>query len=301
MGRLIGIGGVLVVVAVVGLFLGFGAYFVEDTEGTFAETAASLSAEGKTVAIDPACLWPLLDVSVSPDAPEAPERISLADCAPSDAETEIDGDWNRVSLQRGEPGDADFERRYSGARLALMSDEGLLALEAYDNWGGSGVFGSLITGRRASQGAELSDIKIHAFGDRCNGGLGGTRIGADGDLIASANMTPWDIMIEPLADLPFDAQWEAGKARFGEAFGQASSCAICCSAVTREYEPDGQGGLVAVGLRYDPGAAPSSEDTLTVCLEDAVRQAAGADGLVEAGEQAALGSLIDACAKEMSN
>lgn len=301
MGRLVAIGGVLIVVAVVGLFLGFGAYFVEDTEGAFAEKVAPVSDEVKAVAIDPACLWPLLDVSVSPDAPEAPARISLVDCSPGDAETEIDGDWTRVSLHRGEPGEADFERRYSGARLALISDEGLLALEAYDNWGGSGVFGSLITGRLTSQGAELSDIKIHAFGDRCNGGLGGTRTGADGNLIASANMTPWDIMIEPFADLPFDAQWEAGKARFGEAFGQASSCAICCSAVTREYGPDGQGGLVAVGLRYDPGAAPSSEDALTVCLEEAVRQAAGADGLVEAGEQAALGPLIDACAQEMSN
>lgn len=301
MGRLVAIGGVLIVVAVVGLFLGFGAYFVEDTEGALSEKAAPASDEVKAVAIDPACLWPLLDVSVSPDSPEAPARISLVDCSPKDAETEIDGDWTRVLLQRGEPGDTDFERRYSGARLALMSDEGRLALEAYDNWGGSGVFGSLITGRLTSQGAELSDIKIHAFGDRCNGGLGGTRIGADGDLIASANMTPWDIMIEPLADLPFDAQWEAGKARFGEAFGQASSCAICCSAVTREYGPDGQGGLVAVGLRYDPGAAPSSEDTLTVCLEDAVRQAAGADGLVEAGEQAALGPLIDACAQAVPN
>ncbi len=301
MGRLVAIGGVLIVVAVVGLFLGFGAYFVEDTEGALAEKVAPASDEAKAVAIDPACLWPLLDVSVSPDAPEAPAHISLVDCSPEDAETEIDGDWIRVSLQRGEPGEADFERRYSGVRLALMSDEGRLALEAYDNWGGSGVFGSLITGRLRSQGAGLSDINVHAFGDRCNGGLGGTRIGADGDLIASANMTPWDIMIEPFADLPFDAQWQAGKARFGEAFGQAASCAICCSAVTREYGPDGQGGLIAVGLRYDPGASPSSEDTLTVCLEDAVRQAAGADGLVEAGEQAALGPLIDACAQAVPN
>lgn len=301
MGRLIGFGGALIVVAVAGLFLGFGAYFVEDNEGGSDEVAAAVSSEAGAVVVDPACLWPLLDISISPDAPEAPSSISLVDCSPDDAETELDGDWVRVSLQRGGPEDPNFERRFSGARSAYLSDEGWLVLEAYDNWGGSGVFGSLITGRLTSQGAELSDIKVQAFGDRCNGGLGGTRIGADGDLIASANMTPWDIMTEPLADLPFDAQWEAGKARFGEAFGQAASCAICCSAVTREYGPDDQGGLVAVGLRYDPGAAPSAEDALTVCLEDAVRQAAGADGLVETAEQAALGPLIDACAKAMSN
>lgn len=251
--------------------------------------------------VDPACLWPVLDTVFSPDAPDAPASVALQGCAPADAEIVLDGDWNRVSLQRGEPGEADFERRFSGARAAHHSEEGWIAVEAYDNWGGSGVFSSLVAGRLAADGAALRDIKVHAFGDRCNGGLAGAAMNAGGRLTASANMTPWDIMIEPFADLPFEAQWEAGKARFGAAFGQASSCAICCSAVTREYRQDDQRGLVAVGLRYDPGTAPSSEDALTVCLEDAVRQAAGADALVEAAERATLGPLIDSCAKSISN
>jgi hypothetical protein len=301
MGRLVGIGGVLIVVAVVGLFLGFGAYFAEDTEGALAEKVAAASNEANAIVIDPACLWPLLDTSFSPDAPSAPSQVNLQNCAPADAEIVLDGDWNRVSLQRGEPGKADFERRFSGARAAHHSEEGWIAVEAYDNWGGSGVFSSLVAGRLAADGAALRDIKVHAFGDRCNGGLAGAAMNAGGRLTASANMTPWDIMIEPFADLPFEAQWEAGKARFGAAFGQASSCAICCSAVTREYGLDDQRGLVAVGLRYDPGTAPSSEDALTVCLEDAVCQAAGADALVEAAERATLGPLIDSCAKSISN
>lgn len=301
MARLLTIGGVLIVIAIAGLFLGFGAYFVEDIEQSRTNHVAPVSAGSDAVMIDPACLWPLLDVSVSPDAPPAPSQVRLHGCSPAEAETEIDGDWSRVSLQRGEPEDAGFERRFSGARLSHLSDDGWIAVEAYDNWGGSGVFSSLIIGRITDDGKNLADIKVHAFGDRCNGGIAATRVESGRRIIANANMTPWDIMMVPLGDLPIDDQWEAGKSRFGSALGGAASCAICCSAVTREFVADIQSDLNSVGLRFDPGATPSSEDALTVCLEGAVRQAAGADGLVEAGEQASLASLIDACAQDAKN
>jgi hypothetical protein len=301
MGRLVGTGSTVAILTLVGLFMGLGAYFLADVYSSDSEvTAAEDSSAAVHETADPACFWPVLDAAFSPDAPDAPVSVPFRGCAPQGAEIEVDGDWTRVTLQTGEPGDADFERRSSGIKVALVVDNGALVLEAYDNWGGSGVFSSLIIGRVASPDA-LTQIRTYAFGDRCNGGVAGTRVEPNGRLIANANMTPWDIMIEPFADLPFETQWEAGKARFGAAFGQASSCAICCSAVTREYGPDDQGDLVPVGLRYEPGAAPSSEDRLTVCLEDAVRQAAGADGLVEADEQAFLGTLIDACAKDAEN
>lgn len=301
MARLVGIGGFLVVIAVAGLFLGFGAYFVEDIEDARTDQVPPVNAGAKAVMIDPACLWPLLDVSVSPDAPQAPSQVTLRGCSPADAETEVDGGWSRVSLQRGEPGDAGFERRFSGARLSHLSDDGWIALEAYDNWGGSGVFSSLVIGRITDDGKNLADIKVHAFGDRCNGGLAATRVELGGRIIANANMTPWDIMMVPLSDLPFDDQWQAGKSRFGGALGGAASCAICCSAVTREYVADRRGDLTPVGLRYDPGVTPSSEDALGACLEEAVRQLAGPDALVEASEWAALGDLIDACVQDLSN
>ena len=299
MGRLVGAGSTVAILALVGLFLGLGAYFLADVYSSDREITASevLSASVPDI-IDPACFWPVLDVAFSPDAPDAPSQIPLLGCAPEGAEIEVDRDWTRVILQSGGPGDADFERRFSGARIAAVLANGRISIQAYDNWGGSGVFSSLITAQLAPDGAALTDIKTHAFGDRCNGGLAGTAVEPDGRFVANANMTPWDIMMVPFTDLPFDAQWEGGKARFGEAFGQVSSCANCCSAVTHEYGSDDQGELVSVGLRYDPGAAPSSEDALTVCLEDAVRQAAGGDGLVEAAEQASLEALIDACAKD---
>ncbi len=301
MGRLVGAGGTVAILALAGLFLGLSAYFLADvysSDGGVAPTEVSSAPAPDT--IDPTCLWPVLDAALSPDAPDAPESVPFHGCAPKTAEIELDGDWIRVELQIGEPGDADFERRFSGIKPTLVMDDGLLVLEAYDNWGGSGVFSSLIVGRVATPDA-LTQIKTYAFGDRCNGGLAGTRVEPNGGFVANANMTPWDILMEPFAGLPFEAQWEAGKARFGETFGRASSCAICCSAVTREYEPDGQGDVTPFGLRYDPGVAPSSEDALTICLEEAVRQAAGADGLVVADEQASLGALIDVCAKDAGN
>ncbi|MCE7999013.1 MAG: hypothetical protein HEP70_09160 [Rhodobiaceae bacterium] len=302
MGRLIGVGGALVVVAVIGLFLGFGAYFVEDSEAPNAAAPAEpLSATPLSVTIDPACLWPVLDTSFSPDAPPAPSQIPLQDCAPDDAETEVDGDWIRVLLQKGDPGDRDFERRFSGVRMAQASEDGRFALEAYDNWGGSGVFSSLIVGTLTAQGAELSDIQVHAFGDRCNGGLAGTRLAPDGRLSANANMTPWDILIVPLADLAFEAQWEAAKQRFGAAFGKAPSCAICCSAVTHEYEVTADGALSSLGFRYNGAGEASSDDPLTLCLEQSVQKAAGDDGLVRSGEREALNRLIDACARNSRN
>lgn len=295
MGRLVGIGSALAVIAVAGLFLGFGAYFVEDHAGDASSGALLVSAEADSLSVDPTCLWPVLDSAFSPDAVEAPSRVSLQGCVPADAETEIDGDWIRVSLQRGDPSTGDVERRYSGVRVSHLADDGRVTLEAYDNWGGSGVFSSLITGQIDANAEGLSDIKVHAFGDRCNGGLAGTSIGADGQVIAAANMTPWDIMVAPFADLPFEAQWAAAQERYGAALGNAPSCAACCSAVTREYEVAAEGTLASVGLRYNPRETLAAEDALSVCLERSVGEVAGAGGLVSAEDQAMLAALIDDC------
>ncbi len=299
MGRLVGTGGLLVVLAVVGLFLGLGAYFVEDVGRADDEGTSSVSF--MPTKVDPACLWPVLSAALSPDAPDAPSRIPLQGCAPAEAEEETEGDWVRVSLQQGEPGDADFERRFSGIRAAQLTDDARLTLEAYDNWGGSGVFSSLVTGRVVSDGRELSEINVHGFGDRCNGGLAGTRVGTGERLFVSANMTPWDIMAIPLSDLDFDAQWAAGQERFGPAFGLAPSCASCCSAVTSEYELGADGSLVSVGLRHNLTEASPLDDPLTLCLEQSVEQAAGNDGLVDKNEEADLSRLIDACAADVEN
>jgi hypothetical protein len=303
MGRLIGVGGVLLVLGFVGVFFGLGAYLLLGLETAYPDVdggpdVAFAEAPEK---IDPACLWPILDTAFSPDAPKAPERIPLQGCAPAAAEEETDNGWVRVSLQSGEPGDADFDRRFSGARVAQVTGRGLLVLQAYDNWGGSGVFSSLIIGRLGSQGAELVDGRAHPFGDRCTGGLAGTHVGLDGYLIASANMTPWDILMTPLSDQPIEAQWDAGKARFGAAFLSAPSCAICCSAVTKEYAVSSRGEVSSVGLRFNASAVPSSDDPLSTCLEQAVRIAAGEDGLVSQSERTTLGGLIDGCAGDVSN
>eukprot|EP00439_Symbiodinium_sp_Y106_P087948 s1_g484.t1 len=298
MGRLVGIGSALAVIAVAGLFLGFGAYFVQDNAGDAPEGTLQASAEAGSLSVDPACFWPVLDSAFSPDAAAAPTRVLLRGCAPADAEAEIEGDWTRVSLQSGWTGDPDVERRFSGIRVAALSDDRRLTLEAYDNWGGSGVFSSLITGKMTSDGDALEDIRVHAFGDRCNGGLSGTSIGADGQVIAAQNMTPWDIMVAPFAGLSFEAQWAAAQERYGAALGNAASCAACCSSVTHEYEVRSDGPIASIGLRYRPREAASSADSLSECLEKAVGTASGDDDLVAADELAALAALIDGCAKE---
>ncbi len=300
MGRLVGIGSLLAVIAIAGLFLGFGAYFVEDHAGDGSSAALQASGEADSLSVDPACLWPVLDSAVSPDAAAAPARVKLQNCAPPGAKIETDGDWIRVSLQNGRSDDPDAERRFSGIRVAALSDDRMLTLEAYDNWGGSGVFSSLISGRLSSDGEVLDGVKVHAFGDRCNGGLAGTSIGVDGQVRATANMTPWDILVAPFAGLSLEAQWAAAQERYGSALANAPSCAACCSAVTHEYEVGGDGTLTSVGLRQRATEAESSPDPLTACLEKAVRTAAGDEGLVADNELVALASLIDRCAQEVS-
>ncbi len=295
MGRLVGIGSALAAIAVAGLFLGFGAYFVEDHAGDSPDGVLQASLAGGSLSVDPACFWPMLDSAFSPDAAAAPSRVVLRGCAPAEAETEIDGDWSRVSLQSGEPGDPDAERRYSGIRVAAMTDGRRLTLEAYDNWGGSGVFSSLITGQLSSDGEALEDLRVHAFGDRCNGGLAGTFLAEDGQVRAAQNMTPWDIMVARFADLPSEAQWAAAQERYGTALANAPSCAACCTAVSREYEIGVDGRLASVGLRYNPRETPAAEDALSACLERSVGDVAGAGGLVSAEDQAMLAALIDDC------
>lgn len=243
------------------------------------------------VSIDPACLWPIVGGSMNPDAPPAPTSVPTSGCAPATATiTEDENGWVRIA-DEGPEG----ESRYTGLRLAQQVSDMVIALHAYDSGGGSGVFSSLITGELDASKDRLTDIHSFGFGDRCNGGLAKTHLASNGRLRATANMTPWDIMMSPLGDLPFEDQWTIGAQRFGAAFNEAPGCAICCSAVTREYEVDG-GEMDEVGLRFVGSSDQrSTENPLSICLEEAVRDAAGADSLVTGSERDVLNPAIAAC------
>jgi len=303
MGRVAGVGFAFLLLGLAAGFSGFGAYLSGEVEASDTPAGVSPSGffDGAPQNIDPACLWPVLDAALTPDAHQAPGRVPLHGCAPEGSEEETTDGWVRVSLQPSDQGEAQFERRFSGARVVQVTGQGRIVIETYDNWGGSGVFSSLVTGQLRERGDALTDIVVQPFGDRCNGGLAGVDIDSSGRLVASANMTPWDILVTPLADLPVDAQWDVGKVRFGRAFEEASSCAICCSAVTREYLVGPRGDLSNIGLRFDANTDAGSDDPVAVCLGKAVEAAAGEDGLVSLSEHRTLDGLIDGCARDLNN
>lgn len=258
--------------------------------------AAALQSE-TAISIDPACLWPIIGGTMNPDAPPAPTSVPTSGCAPDGATITKDEDgWVRLADEG-----ADGARRYTGLRWAERMTNGVIALHAYDSGGGSGVFSSLITGELDVSNDQLTDIHSFGFGDRCNGGLSETYLTTNGRLRASANMTPWDIMMSPLGDLPFDDQWTIGAQRFGAAFNEAPGCAICCSAVTREYEVDGVE-MTEVGLRYVGSSDQRSmENLLSICLEKAVQHAAGEDSLVTGSEREVLNPAIAACVSKANS
>ncbi len=247
--------------------------------------------------VDPACLWPVLDAALQPDASPAPDSIAVRGCAPAGSLTLNEDGWARVAIGDGLPEDeGGVASRRTGVRIAQVGSHLSLVLETYDNWGGTGVFGTLVTARLEHDGDRLGSLHAYGFGDRCNGGLAGTEITPDGLLRVRANMTPWDILMsvhgaEVLGDM--------GDVPYGAVSGQAPSCASCCSAVRREYVVDARAGtMTEVGLRYDGQAASSMPDNpLVICLEEAVRRAGGADALVEGqAEGEVLLQVIAACA-----
>jgi|GEM_PF-6986562 len=241
------------------------------------------------ISIDPACLWPIIGGTMNPDAPPMPASVPTVGCAPATATiTEDENGWVRLA-DEGPEG----ESRYTGFRLAQRMNNRVIALHAYDSGGGSGVFSSLITGELDASKDRLTDIHSFGFGDRCNGGLAKTHLAENGRLRAAANMTPWDIMMSPLADLSFEDQWSLGAERYGAAFNEAPGCASCCSGVIREYEVDGAE-MREIGLRY-VRSGDQNWDPLSVCLAEAVRHAAGADSLVTGSERDVLNSAIAAC------
>jgi hypothetical protein len=257
-----------------------------------AKQTAPQSADAQ-MEIDPACLWPVVGGSLNPDAPPTPSSVPLDGCAPARAELTSDEDgWRRLSFEDAD----DFgAQRYTGVRLAALEAGEIVALEVYDNGGGSGVFTSLVTGNLDEAVGRLNDIQVFGFGDRCNGGLAHVRQGASGQLLATANMTPWDIMMSVLPEASFSEQWAAGQSRFGDAFGAAASCAICCSGVTQEYELSGTE-LRQTGLRSVAISERTDDDPLSSCLVEAVQSSAGADDLVTQAEMALLDVAISQCA-----
>ncbi len=250
--------------------------------------------------IDPACLWPLVGGSMNPDAPPAPTRAPLRGCAPEGAvldAQDADG-WRRLAYeQEGEFG----ERRFTGVRHAETLSDGALVLQVYDSGGGSGIFSSLLIGKPNEAATELTDVQTFGFGDRCNGGLVQTRLTANGRLRASANMTPWDVMMLPLESLPFEKQWAAGQERFGAAFDEVPACASCCSNVVREFEFDGIE-LKQVGVRHEPSISVAADRLpLTACLEEAVRQNADAGGFVADADMGQVADAVAACVPQFNS
>ncbi|PCJ69866.1 MAG: hypothetical protein COA62_10210 [Rhodobiaceae bacterium] len=247
--------------------------------------------------VDPACLWPVLDAALLPDAAPAPDSVPVHGCAPEGTLIHDEDGWVRIVLEGNLP-DGDDAPRRTGARISFAGDDSHLVLETYDNWGGTGVFSTLLLGRLTSDGAHLMSLSAHPFGDRCNGGLAGTT-GPDGELRITANMTPWDILISPLIGLDDEVQWAVGEQRFGTAFLETPFCAVCCSAVTREYSVDVAAGTISeLGLRYNEQVPSSMPDNpLVSCLEDAVGHAAGPDALVAGAEVAVLSQAITDCAE----
>ena len=270
-----------------------------------AGSAAIIFAGAKTVglqneaaiSIDPACLWPIIGGTMNPDAPPMPTSVPTAGCAPAGATiTKDENGWVRLADEG-----ADGARLHTGLRIAQRMKQTMLALHVYDSGGGSGVFSSLITGNFDVSQHRLTNIQSFGFGDRCNGGLAKTHLTENGRLRVTANMTPWDILMSPLGDMSFDDQWSLGAERYGAAFTEAPGCASCCSAVTREYEVDGAE-MREIGLRYvaSSGHRPT-ENTLGICLEEAVRDAAGADNLVTGSERDVLNTAIAACVSSVNS
>lgn len=262
----------------------------------------TVAVSAQPIEIDPACLWPLVGGSVNPDAPPPPTRVPLQGCAPEGVildELDAEG-WRRLAYeQAGEFG----ERRFTGVRLTETLSDGALVLQVYDSGGGSGIFSSLLIGKPNEAATELADVQAFGFGDRCNGGLVQTRLAANGRLRASANMTPWDIMMLPLENLPFEKQWSTGQERFGAAFDEAPACASCCSNVVREFEFDGAD-LKQVGVRHLPSISEPSIGMaadrlpLTACLEEAVRLNAGAGGFVADADMGRVADAVAACVRQ---
>ena len=288
---------VVLVLVLFGVVVGWWLVLPVDRQDVVTGEKPHQSADRLIGQIDPSCLWPVLDAALLPDAAPAPDSVPVQGCAPAGTLTHDEDGWARVAIAGNLP-DGDEAPRRTGARVAFAGDDSHFVLETYDNWGGSGVFSTLLLGRLEDDGARLMSLRAYPFGDRCNGGLAGTRTGPDGDLRITANMTPWDILISPLDGLDDEVQWAVGAERFGVAFLETPSCAVCCSAVAREYSVDVAAGTISeLGLRYSEQTASSMPDNpLVTCLEAAVGHAAGGDALVVGDERAVLSQAITDCA-----
>jgi len=293
-------GRIVLGIGFLGVLVGGAVYLATLMSGSDAvveEVSAVRAVDGPDY-VDPACLWPVLDAALLPDAAPAPDSVPVHGCAPEGTLTHDEDGWARIVLEGNLP-DGDDAPRRTGARIAFAGDDSHLVLETYDNWGGTGVFSTLLLGRLTGDGARLMSLSAHPFGDRCNGGLAGTTTGPDGELRITANMTPWDILVSPLAGLDDEVQWAVGEERFGTAFLETPSCAVCCSAVTREYSVDAEAGTISeLGLRYNEQAVSSMPDNpLVTCLEAAVGRVAGSEALVVGAEVAVLSQAITDCAE----
>lgn len=252
------------------------------------------SAEGASLRVDPACLWALTDGAMNPDAPPPPASVPVSGCAPVGTLSE-DGEWTRVAIEPTP--ENDYAARFSGTRVTALPEGDDLLIEAYENYGGSGTFSSLITARVSSDKMNLGPLHVHGLGDRCNGGLARADAGPDGKVRVRLQMTPFDLLAASMETSEVESQWDALIGRFGDRASSVPSCASCCTGVTAVYQADVEtGAFDAVGYEADAvSATQMGDDPVAACIEKVVVSAAGTDSLLPLADARAMAVPMEAC------
>ncbi|MEQ9519158.1 MAG: hypothetical protein RLN89_06930 [Parvibaculum sp.] len=247
--------------------------------------------------VDPNCLWPVLRGSMNPDVPPPPASVPVLGCAPAGTLKE-DGAWTRLEIAPTE--ENGFDVLYSGTRVTRLPESGTgtpyLAIDAYENYGGSGMFSSFVLARLSKDGLSLGPLHVHRLGDRCNGGLSRSLVVDAQKADVHIQMTPFDILLLTVADRSVASQWAAAVERFGPVSSEIPSCAACCTAVTSVYSADTSGGFEQIGVQYTPATATQMSDSVvSTCLEAVVEVAAGEDGFLPIKEIGAMDAGIARC------
>lgn len=132
----------------------------------------------------------------------------------------------------------------------------------YYNTGGTGNFSNLLWLRR--EGDTLKLVRGVAGGDRCNGGITGALIDAQGRLSYTQNLTPFDMVAGGgQANTGHNGKWDAAEG--------LSSCAVCCYA-SAHYTDGEFTGLSLNGNLKEALITPDDEGrTQQSCMDDILR------------------------------